>query len=158
MEISTGEKIKRIRKEKKLTQRELGIKLGGISQQQIGQWENGRSNPKYETLKKIANALEVPISFLTEYTFWENGNNYIPVEWLNDKDYKPILDTLEKQYQMNLVSDKDILLPLEDACHQVYQNRLLSTFNKLNDIGKKIAIERVNELTEIPRYTESDEN
>lgn len=158
MEMTTGEKIKRIRKEKKLTQRELGIKLGGVSQQQIGQWENGQSNPKYETLKKIANALEVPISFLTEYTFWENRNDYIPTEWLNDKDYKPILDVLEKEYQMNLVSDKEIMLPLEDACKQVYQNRLLSSFNKLNDMGREEAIKRVEELTEIPRYKKPDEN
>ena len=43
--MTVGEKIKYIRKEKGLTQKELGIILGDISQQQIGQWETGKANP-----------------------------------------------------------------------------------------------------------------
>ena len=57
--MTTGEKIKRARLDKGLTQKELGEKLGGISQQQIGQWETGKANPKIETLKRIADALQV---------------------------------------------------------------------------------------------------
>lgn len=57
--MSIGEDIRRIRKEKKMTQKELGEKLGGISQQQIGQWENGDKNPKKETIEKIAKALDI---------------------------------------------------------------------------------------------------
>ena len=49
--MSIGENIKRIRKEKGLTQKELGLALGGISQQQIGQWETGKANPKIETIQ-----------------------------------------------------------------------------------------------------------
>lgn len=40
-----------------MTQRELGEKLG-IAYQTVAQWENGLRNPKYETLKKIADALQ----------------------------------------------------------------------------------------------------
>lgn len=65
--MSIGENIKHIRKEKGLTQRELGIRLGGISQQQIGQWENGDKNPKLETLQKIADALEVPLIQIMDF-------------------------------------------------------------------------------------------
>lgn len=57
--MTIGENIKRIRKEKNMTQRELGESLGGISQQQIGQWETGKANPKFETIIKIAYALDV---------------------------------------------------------------------------------------------------
>ena len=59
---SVGCKIKAARKAKKLTQEELGRKIG-VSFQMIAQWENGHRNPKYETLLKIADALEMPITF-----------------------------------------------------------------------------------------------
>lgn len=49
--MAIGENIRKIRKEKKLTQKELG-KLCGMSEAQIGQYENGLRNPKMETLKK----------------------------------------------------------------------------------------------------------
>ncbi len=65
--MSIGENIRRIRKKNRMTQKELGEKLGGLSQQQIGQWENGNKKPKIETLQKIANALDVPIYELAEY-------------------------------------------------------------------------------------------
>lgn len=62
--MNIGENIRRIRKEKNMTQKELGEKLGGISQQQIGQWENGNKYPKLETVRKIAAALHVTIGEL----------------------------------------------------------------------------------------------
>lgn len=61
--MTIGENIKRIRKEKHLSQRELGEKLG-ISQQMIGQYENNPTPPKLETVQKIAEALNVPASEL----------------------------------------------------------------------------------------------
>lgn len=61
MRISNN--IKHFRLEKKMTQKELGEKIGGISQQQIGRWENG-AKPKLETIQKIADALDVPITYL----------------------------------------------------------------------------------------------
>ena len=56
--MTVGENLKKIRKEKGLTQKELG-KLCGMSEAQIGQYENGLRNPKMETLEKIANALDI---------------------------------------------------------------------------------------------------
>lgn len=57
--MTIGESIKKARLEKNLTQKELGEKLGGVSQQQIGQWETNKANPKKETIEKIAAALGV---------------------------------------------------------------------------------------------------
>ena len=62
--MSIGENIRRLRKQKNMTQKELGERLGGISQQQIGQWENGNKNPKIETLFKISQALNVSVGDL----------------------------------------------------------------------------------------------
>lgn len=48
--MAIGENIRKIRKEK-TNSKELG-KLCGMSEAQIGQYENGLRNPKMETLKK----------------------------------------------------------------------------------------------------------
>ena len=63
--MSVGENIKRIRKERHLSQRELGEKLG-ISQQMVGQYENNPTPPKLETVQKIATALDVPVYILDD--------------------------------------------------------------------------------------------
>lgn len=49
--MTIGENIKN-RLDKLLTQKELGEKPGGISQQQIGQQETDKANPKRKPLKK----------------------------------------------------------------------------------------------------------
>lgn len=65
--MGIGKKIRNIRVHQGMTQKELGEKLGGISQQQIGRWENERANPKIETIQKIAAALNVPLSDITSF-------------------------------------------------------------------------------------------
>lgn len=68
--MTIGEKIRKARQNSGITQKELGKRLGGLSQQQIGQWETGKANPKYETLQKIAEALEIPLfEFLDDDLF-----------------------------------------------------------------------------------------
>lgn len=59
--MNLGESIKRIRKEKGITQKQLGEKLG-ISQAAIGQFESNKANPKIETIQKIADALNVTVN------------------------------------------------------------------------------------------------
>lgn len=56
-EILIGKNIKRIRKEKGLTQKKLG-ELCGINEANIRKYELGKANPKIETIEKIAKALE----------------------------------------------------------------------------------------------------
>lgn len=61
--MTTGEKIKTIRKKRGLTQRELARKLG-TTPQNLAQYENNKRNPKYWTLRNIAEALQVNINEL----------------------------------------------------------------------------------------------
>ncbi len=56
-EILIGKNIKRIRKEKGLTQKKLG-ELCGINEANIRKYELGKVNPKIETIEKIAKAFE----------------------------------------------------------------------------------------------------
>ncbi|BCJ92825.1 hypothetical protein acsn021_03940 [Anaerocolumna cellulosilytica] len=61
--MSVGTNIKKFRKQKGLTQAELGKRLD-VTQQMIGQFENDKNSPQMDTLKKIATALEIDISDL----------------------------------------------------------------------------------------------
>lgn len=56
--VTTGQRIKAARKKAGMTQAELAQKLE-IPFQSISQWERDIRNPKYETIKRIATALQV---------------------------------------------------------------------------------------------------
>ncbi|MGN0355028.1 MAG: helix-turn-helix domain-containing protein [Muricoprocola sp.] len=63
--MTVGENIRRIRKEKGLTQKQLGERLN-MTQSAIGQFENDKTSPKIETVDKIASALGVNIVDIME--------------------------------------------------------------------------------------------
>ncbi|MBR0576477.1 helix-turn-helix transcriptional regulator [Proteiniclasticum sp. BAD-10] len=53
-----GENIRRERKKKNITQKELGEKVG-ISNTYLSDMEIGRTNPSIKTLRKIAQGLDI---------------------------------------------------------------------------------------------------
>jgi len=63
--MTIGEKIRLKRKEKNLTQKELGA-LCGLHDVMIRQYETGTRNPKIATLSKIAKALDIHGSYFLE--------------------------------------------------------------------------------------------
>ena len=69
--MNTGEKIKKIRKMQGLTQRELANKLG-TTPQNLAQYENNKRNPKYWTLQKIAEVLNVSLEELLPDSDYNN--------------------------------------------------------------------------------------
>ena len=62
MEQTIGAKIREHRKARGLTQKELGERAG-IAEPTIRRYELGKLNPKFETVQKIAKALNVPEAF-----------------------------------------------------------------------------------------------
>ena len=63
MDKSIGDNIKQFRKDKGLSQKALGEKIG-VSQQMIAQYETNKREPKLQALIKIAKALEIPALYL----------------------------------------------------------------------------------------------
>jgi transcriptional regulator with XRE-family HTH domain len=61
--MTFGQKIAFCRKEKKMSQAELG-KLSGINGDIIGKYERDEMKPGIETAKKLADALEVSLDYL----------------------------------------------------------------------------------------------
>jgi repressor LexA len=87
-----GERIRRIRKEKNFTQEELAWEIG-LSPNYIGLIERGKKRPSIETLRKISEVLEIPISY-----FFENINYKMPQEDIITKKISSILrETSEKE-------------------------------------------------------------
>lgn len=58
-----GNRIRYLRKRDKLTQEELGKKLG-VVKQTVSSWENNISEPNSEILSSIASIFNVPVDFL----------------------------------------------------------------------------------------------
>lgn len=80
-----GDRIRRIRTEKGMSQAELGV-LIGLTADRIQKYENGARSPKADMLKQIANALGVSTLALTDpntashigamYAFFELEENF----------------------------------------------------------------------------------
>lgn len=138
--MTVGENIKRIRKEKGLTQKKLG-ELCGINEVQIRRYELGgkNSNPKIETLRKIADALEVKLFQLTDGDYSSFSAEEMRDDFL--KSATP-LDEFHKKLVANAKEE---------------ENNLLGNYRQLNTEGRQEAQKRVQELTEIKRYTETEE-
>lgn len=178
--MSIGENIKRIRTEKKMTQKELGEKLGGISQQQIGRWENGNAKPKIDTIQKIAQALGVYLGDI-----YEDDN--LP----NSKTFESFYQQVKQENIPREVKQQKILDYASNILYQElkFENQNITQLNQntlfyselikrdlalLNETGQKKvadytkdlsqipeyqkeAVKRVEGLTEIPRYTKKEE-
>ena len=63
--MSIGKNIRKLRKEKKITMKKLGEKIG-ISEQGVGNYERDERKPNIEILNKIADVLNVPITQLID--------------------------------------------------------------------------------------------
>lgn len=139
--MTTGKKIFKLRTERNLTQKQLAD-LCGFSQSALNLWENEKRKPKVEHLQKIAIALEISINHLLESDL-DNSPVYNCFKKSNALD-----DELAAAYK-NEVLTKNIDWDIIDI-------QMINIFKKLNESGKIKAIERIEELTEIPRYTTPD--
>ncbi|WP_214849245.1 helix-turn-helix domain-containing protein [Exiguobacterium sp. s193] len=61
VQMTIGNRLKKIRREKKMTQKELSN--GICSQAEISKVENGKNSPTIELLQQIAKKLRIPVSF-----------------------------------------------------------------------------------------------
>lgn len=62
----SGQCLKALRKEKKMSQEKLGSLLN-ISKVAVSNWENGKSFPTLDNLNKLAKVLEVDTDYFTEH-------------------------------------------------------------------------------------------
>lgn len=159
--MTMGERIKRIRKQKGLTQHELG-ELLGVTQSMIAAYENNARNPKFETIKKIAAALGTSTSTLmgstqpTEQFRQMNHNlegfgNFL-LESAKEHDKEYVKYYLEYLAFIINHSNNNESLSLKKSEENI-KNAILDSYNKLNITGKQIAADCIEGLTNIEKYT-----
>jgi len=129
MAESVGENIKKVRKSKGLTQKELAEMLG-VSQQTVAQYERTDKMPKIKTIKTIAEVLNVPV-------------DTIIFSYPDGQGYELMFENAQKEAKA--------------ANDKIIKNEFIKYYDKLNSSGKLKAIERVHELTLIKKYTDPDE-
>lgn len=133
--MTVGERIKKIRLEKGMTQQDLA-KRTGINDANIRKYEGGRQNPKLETLERIAAALEVDPYYLVFGDEKIQSNDTISIT--------------EFRGEFNADKMKEDILrnALDDT---------MKKYNSLNSRGKEKANDYITDLTKIDEYTVPDD-
>lgn len=217
--MTIGENIKRIRTEKGYTQKQLAEKCE-MYESQIRKYELNKANPKVDTLKKIARALNCEVSDIDEHIYivppykpsteelerfkqeaearkilakYEDGITLTSEEWEKIIDYnekmeleiaqrkkaiknapkafiiengkrveadKPIKFTApsttyapQEAYELlHSLIDKEGIDDREREEVSQQLKKILRSFKGLNKIGRKKAVERIEELYMIPKY------
>lgn len=168
--LNLGDKIKYYRNLKKLTQKQLS-EMSGVSETAIRKYEGKQRKPKIETIIKIALALEIQPNLLldtdTNITNLIDHSDYNEIKadfnseeevcaFLNEilkRGFKPIQEIENGTVFSN--GPALVTLPVKVKIEKL-TDTLLSDFNKLNKTGKEEAVKRVEELTQINKYTDPD--
>lgn len=173
-QMTIGQRIKEIRKQRGLTQQEVGKRIG-VTASFIGQYENGARFPKFETLKKIAAALNVDVYTLDPTLSGDSLKlDSLPEEvrsliekgvdgdlsiaeavasywFLDSKTKESIKEQVDRMINhLNAASQEPIELSAQQF--EGIRKRLNAAFDLLSPRGKLVAVERVEELAKIPQY------
>ena len=138
--MTIAERIKTARKAAGLTQNELGERMS-VSGAAIGQYESGKRVPKVDTLQRIANALDIPITDLVNSPLLQKIDSYNP-----DTDQKKQIKDMIKEVAVTIQEKRDAIY------RRTIKTKLNEDLDKLNDTGLTEAGKRVEELTQIEKY------
>lgn len=130
--MAIGDNIRKFRKEKGYTQKQLAEKAG-IATITLQQYELGKREPKLEQLLKISTALQIDINFLLE-------SIDTPLMKIAKQKDSFLYNNLHRQQ----LSESVELTELDVE--------LIKLFHKLNTSGKSRAIEYVTDLLKIKSY------
>lgn len=144
--MTIGENIRYFRKKRSLTQKQLAEKTG-VNEVTIRSYENGRYIPKQKNLIKLAQALQVNIYNLLDEDGVELFNTYTEEE----------IERFGTDEMMVCALPSSILQRQVERKAKEDENTLLSNYWVLNEAGRNEAQKRVQELTEIKKYTEPEE-
>ena len=125
--VLIGDNIRKYRKEKGFTQKDLAKKLG-VSQQMIGQYENNK-NPKIETVERIAIALNISLSQLLPDEL---------VSEIKDQEFIKACEYLEEANFTIEQDEKDIERGVYQICHPDYGTVTVETRDYILNLIQRI--------------------
>ena len=165
--MNTGDKIKEYRKEKKITQKQLG-QLIGKAEITIRKYESGALVPPLETLYSIAKALDIPVENLTQtkkVTFQAKMLckaivNGFEISGLSKEDFCSKLDITIDELERYISGISIPSLKLIEATSDL-TNKSLNDFSKETEEKQKLNLldnEQVKEMNrDFMKATENEE-
>ncbi|RZI47903.1 helix-turn-helix domain-containing protein [Lactococcus kimchii] len=97
--MSLPERLKILRKEHKITQKNLAIKLG-IAQPRILEWEKGKRTPNKDSLEKLAKVFNVSVSYLLGETNIRSANKINELmEHLSEPSQERVISFAQKLFE-----------------------------------------------------------
>lgn len=133
-----GARIRRARQQRGATLQEIADKTG-ISMYLLSRYENGQRPIRVEQLASIAQVLDVPVEDLVVGGLQSDANasgNPSSVDQTTPEDCAPRFEARQEQ----------------DAEFSM----LTEYFDRLNAVGRREAVKRVEEMTHLPRYQRRD--
>ena len=156
--MDLGKRIKSIRKDRKLTQKELADKAG-IATITLQQYERGVREPKLEQMKKLASALGV--SFVELFAQEPSCVSGISSGLVSPKDIAEEMNIPVELVMRAIENPDSVPIALREkigaagamlSLDTSPRSRISLSLSKLYREGQERAVERVEELAEIKRY------
>ena len=122
--MNIAEQIKRIRKEKGLSQQEVADKLS-MNRVQYNRIETGKSDPTMNILQRIANVLDI-----NAVGFFEAKNNGTEVHAVNE----PLLQKVRLLEELDEIQKNSICIMIDTA---IANKRLKQAFNDVYAAAEK---------------------
>ncbi|WP_346698958.1 helix-turn-helix domain-containing protein [Catenibacillus scindens] len=162
--MTTAEKIKKARLDAGITQKDLGQRLG-VSAAMIAQYESGKRVPKVETLQKIAQALDIDLSYFGIIIKPYGNLNKAITESIEQNLAKPLnkafTDPINQAFSKPL---KQAVLDAQEKMNASLQNRaeelnefkdnpeglISNNLSLLNDSAKKKVCDYIEDLLHNP--------
>lgn len=139
---TVGDKIRELRKWKSLTQQQLAD-ASGVSVMSIRRYESGERKPSLYIVKSIADALEVRIEDIVGLETFDTGAEF-KNRW---KEITSCSSEAGEQLEVAHRQNGETVI-----INYTNHDKLLNLYDSLNPLGKSVAIERLEELAEIPKY------
>lgn len=161
--------LKQLRIEHGLTQSALANELN-VTQNAIFNWENEKREPNLDMIRKIAEYFNTSLVYLLDgkeefkatpkfFSRDEKGDiiqdgkppKFTDVSWSFEE-----AQAREMAHSIfdSILDEETIGKKREKIAGQIQD--MLTSYNSLNDAGRKEAVKRVDELAELPRYTRPD--
>lgn len=126
-DMTMGERIRFLRKKQGLSQEQLAEEIG-VTKSTISKYELDTRFPKHNTVEALCRVFNVDF--------------YLMLSGRTKSEWGTHFEQEDKEFWENMSS---VLL-------SGYLMEIKRLFEQLNDEGQKKAVERVEELTEIPKY------
>lgn len=129
-----GNRIKDLRKEKNMTQKELGIKIG-VSDRTIGYYESEERFPPQDILQKLADFFNVSVDYLL-------GRTQKTISYKNEAE--KTLDEQLDEVLKKLQDDKSALMFKGEALDDATKEALLISLRNTLDLAESMTKNKKN--------------